>query len=114
MIFSNRFVISFLTFAVVFSGLLIDSSLRSLRGEDWPQWQGVRRDSVWNETGLVEKFPAEGIKAEWRTPIKIGYAGPAVANGRVYVTDFDTQEKGVTKLGFAKKKLPGQERVFCF
>ena len=24
--------------------------------EDWPQWMGVKRDSVWNETGLLEKF----------------------------------------------------------
>src|SRR5207245_990046 len=24
----------------------------------------------------------------WRTPVKAGYAGPAVAGGRVFVTDF--------------------------
>ena len=25
------------------------------QAEDWPQWLGPNRDSVWKETGLVEK-----------------------------------------------------------
>ena len=26
--------------------------------DDWPQWLGPRRDSVWRESGILKKFPA--------------------------------------------------------
>ena len=42
---------------------------------------------VWNETGIVDTLPAGGLPVSWRTPIHAGYAGPAVAGGRVFVTD---------------------------
>lgn len=58
-----------------------------LQAEDWPEWRGKGRIGVWNETGLVEKFPPAGLTATWRTPINSGYAGPAVSGGRVFVTD---------------------------
>ena len=57
------------------------------RADDWPQWLGPQRDGIWRETGIVTKFPAGGPPVRWRTPIAAGYAGPAVAEGRVYVTD---------------------------
>src|SRR5262249_62090254 len=60
-----------------------------LRAEDWPEVAGKGRLGVWNETGILEKFPEGGLKVLWRTPIKAGYAGPAVADGRVFVSDFN-------------------------
>jgi outer membrane protein assembly factor BamB len=42
---------------------------------------------VWTETGIVDRFPDGGPPVRWRTPINQGYAGPAVAGGRVFVTD---------------------------
>ena len=57
--------------------------------EDWPEFRGAGRRGVWLETGILETFPAEGLKALWRTPVKRGYAGPAVADGRVFVTDYE-------------------------
>jgi outer membrane protein assembly factor BamB len=59
----------------------------ALQAEDWPEWRGKGRSGVWNETGLVDKFPAEGLKATWRTPINNGYSGPSVSGGRVFITD---------------------------
>src|SRR5439155_20814699 len=56
--------------------------------DDWPQWLGPMRDDVWKETGIVEKFPEGGPKILWRVPLAGGYSGPAVAAGKVYVTDF--------------------------
>ena len=55
------------------------------RADDWPQWMGPKRDNVWREKGILAKFPKDGPKVLWRTPIAGGYAGPAVAYGRVYV-----------------------------
>ncbi len=57
--------------------------------EDWPEFRGAGRRGVWLESGIVETFPEEGLKALWRTPVKRGYGGPAVADGRVFVTDYE-------------------------
>src|ERR1044072_3449630 len=53
----------------------------TLSADDWPQWLGPKRDGVWRETGLVEKFPPGGPPVKWRTPGRPGYAGPAASGG---------------------------------
>jgi outer membrane protein assembly factor BamB len=71
------------TMAVIVAlGLAVSS-----RGEDWPQWRGPRRDAVWPETGLLESFPAGGLKVLWRIPVGTGFSSPCVVRGRVYLTD---------------------------
>jgi outer membrane protein assembly factor BamB len=57
-------------------------------GDDWPEWRGKGRVGEYKESGILETFPAGGLKVKWRTPIHTGYTGPAVAGGRVFVTDF--------------------------
>lgn len=85
-----------------------------LRADDWPQWLGPQRDSVWRETGLLERFPADGPKIRWRTPVGPGYTGPAVAAGRVFLLDRQlpagTQPPADP---FQKPRIPGSERVLC-
>jgi outer membrane protein assembly factor BamB len=56
--------------------------------EDWPEWRGRGREGVWREQGILERFPPAGLRVRWRAPLGGGYAGPAVAGGRVFVTDF--------------------------
>ncbi|MFN3160869.1 MAG: PQQ-binding-like beta-propeller repeat protein [Rubinisphaera brasiliensis] len=80
--------------------------------DDWPSWMGPQRDNVWRETGIVDSFPASGPKVLWRTPIAGGYAGPAVANGRVYVTDYVTADD-VKVANFQRAEFSGTERVLC-
>jgi outer membrane protein assembly factor BamB len=94
------------------AGYLAESGLRA---DDWPQWLGPKRDGVWRETGILDTFPPGGPKVKWRKPIGSGYAGPAVANGRVYVTDFvPTKGAALPKSGFDMKDIPGVERLLCF
>ncbi|MCY2989993.1 MAG: PQQ-like beta-propeller repeat protein [Planctomycetota bacterium] len=83
------------------------------RADDWPQWLGTQRDSVWRETGILEKFPASGPAVKWRVPLAGGYAGPAVADGRVLVTDY-LASGDKTPDPSTRNKLQGQERVLCF
>lgn len=62
--------------------------------DDWPQWGGPLRDMEWREAGIVDQFESEGLLPRvWSVPLKEGYAGPAVANGRVFVTDRDPQKR---------------------
>jgi outer membrane protein assembly factor BamB len=83
------------------------------RANDWPGWLGAGRDSVWRETGIVEAFPAGGPKVLWRAAVAAGYAGPAVAAGRVYVPDFKIADGTVQNDPGARVKLRGVERLHC-
>jgi outer membrane protein assembly factor BamB len=82
--------------------------------DDWPQWLGPRRDSVWREGDLLDKFPTNGPPIRWRTAIGGGYAGPVVAEGLVYVTD-RRLAPGVSNPAdpFAQTVSRGYERVLC-
>jgi outer membrane protein assembly factor BamB len=72
-----------------------------VHGADWPYHRGKGALGVWEETGILEKFPEDGLAARvrWRTPLRSGYTGPAVADGRVFVTDFvyTTRPRGIER-----------------
>ena len=86
----------------------------SMHADDWPEWRGKDRLGVWNETGILDTFPEGGLTVLWRTPLRAGYAGPAVADGRVFVTDFS---RGLTtdRDPLARRVLrrSGTERVLA-
>ena len=54
---------------------------------DWPEWRGAGRVGVWSETGIVDELPAE-LNVKWRVPVNSGFSGPAVVDGRVFITDW--------------------------
>ena len=80
--------------------------------DEWPQWMGPQRDNVWREEGIVDQFPKEGLPVLWKHPIAGGYAGPAVAGGKVFVTDYVTSDD-VKVDNFARNEFTGVERVLC-
>jgi outer membrane protein assembly factor BamB len=86
----------------------------NLLADDWPQWLGPQRDGVWRETGIVKTFPEDGLSLRWRTTIGAGYAGPAVAKGRVYVHDRQLATGASNPENpFGRGGIPGTERVLC-
>src|SRR5262245_34966284 len=90
---------------------IIAALLVTSRADDWPQWLGPRRDGVWRESGILDKFPANGPRIRWRVPVGAGFAGPAVANGRVYLTDRQLKP-GVARQAnpFDRGRIDGTER----
>jgi outer membrane protein assembly factor BamB len=91
--------------------VLLAAFARQSRSDDWPQWLGPRRDGIWRETGIVQRFPAGGPPIRWRISIGSGYAGPAVENGRVYVADRHLVSGGARPND--RSSIPGVERVLC-
>lgn len=81
--------------------------------DDWPQWLGPQRDSVYREDGVVDHIGEQGLKIKWRSPIGLGYSGPAIANGRVFVMDYVPAEGQVTNNAGGADRLEGKERVLC-
>jgi outer membrane protein assembly factor BamB len=96
------------------AGLVLLSAGAPTRADDWPQWLGPQRDGVWRESGVVDSIPAGGPKVAWRVPVGGGYAGPAVAGGKVYVTDrvLAAGAKNPSN-AFARDAVAGKERVVC-
>ena len=80
--------------------------------DDWPQWLGPKRDGVWRETGIIDKFPEGGPPVVWRAPVSGGFTGPAVADGRVYVADYVTTAD-VKKEVYDRTDFKGKERLLC-
>src|SRR5436305_7087794 len=85
------------------------------RADDWPQWAGPRRDGIWRETGIIERFPPGGPKVEWRVPIGAGYSGPAVVGDRLYVMDRPDVPPPAPgqEARISKEAISGTERVLC-
>jgi outer membrane protein assembly factor BamB len=93
------------------TALLLTASIAC--ADDWPQWMGPTRDDHWKETGILQKFPKGGPKKLWSTPIHGGYSGPAVVNGKVYVTDYEGKEDKPKNSPIGPSKREGKERVLC-
>ena len=77
----------------------------TVHGTDWPEWRGAGRLGVWTETGILDRFPEGGLEFSWRVPIRSGFAGPAVADGRVFVLDY-METPG-------SRTMDGAERLVC-
>lgn len=68
-------------------GLLFIAAAAAARAEqpaatavaDWPQFLGPTRNGLSPETGLLDSWPAGGLKPVWRVPGGVGMSGMAVA-----------------------------------
>jgi outer membrane protein assembly factor BamB len=84
-----------------------------LPAADWPQWMGPNRNGVWDEPGVLTAFPKDGPKKLWSTPVNVGYSGPAVANGKVFVLDFIPSVPEPENNPSKRSHLAGKERIQC-
>jgi outer membrane protein assembly factor BamB len=50
---------------------------------DWPQYLGPDRNGTYGGPALADRFPASGPLVVWRKNVGEGFAGPAVAGGRL-------------------------------
>lgn len=60
--------------------------------EDWPQYLGPNRDSTSPQKDLLRTWPEGGPEVLWTVDVGIGFGGPVVKDGKVYLLDRD---KGV-------------------
>lgn len=79
--------------------------------DDWPAWMGADRDGVYREEGIIESIPKSGLVVKWRQPIAAGYAGPAVAAGKVVVFDYVKSTGDIVNDPGQRVLLQGAERI---
>lgn len=79
---------------IIFALTLATCAL-SLQAQDWPQFMGPDRNGISQEKGILKTWPAEGPKVLWSTDLGIGFGGPVIKAGKIYLLDRD-DEKGDT------------------
>lgn len=100
---------------VIVFALLVPSTLSAQTAPGWPNWMGPDMQGVWQETGILKKFPEAGPKVRWRSKIGGGYAGPAVVDQHVFLMDRTDDARGQTVENEIRKagEISGGERVVC-
>ena len=86
MIRNNIIRLSFTIMAV----MLVISGME-LKAQDWPQFLGPDRNSYSPQKGLLRTWPENGPETLWSIEVGIGFGGPVVKNGRVYLLDRDDE-----------------------
>jgi outer membrane protein assembly factor BamB len=71
------------------TALLVTLSVVCAFAADWPGYLGPKRDGTSAEKGLLRTWPKEGPKVLWTVGVGIGYGGPVVSGGKVYLLDRD-------------------------
>ncbi len=72
---------------------------------DWPNFRGPNADGIAPDTGLNKNWTAQSPRVLWRVPMNDdGYAGPAVANGKVFIVDHQDDKDIVRALDLATGK----------
>ena len=79
------------------------ASIAVTHAEDWPDFRGEGRTGVWYQEGTIDQFSEDGLKVLWRMPVNLGMSGPAVADGRVFLTDL-----------IEESAVKGTERAMAF
>jgi len=64
-------------------------SITNTYAQDWPQYFGPDRDGVSARKEILHSWPEKGPEVLWTVGIGIGYGGPVVKDGKVYLLDRD-------------------------
>lgn len=57
----------------------------TLSAADWPQWRGPARDGLAPGVKLPDKWPEKPPEPKWVAPVGLGYSGPSIADGKVFI-----------------------------
>ncbi len=84
----NKLILSCLLIQLIFTNCnQAQNSQISEEKKDWPQFLGPERNGTSPETGILRSWPETGPEVLWNTPVGIGYGGPVIGKGKVYLLD---------------------------
>ncbi len=68
-------------------GVILMVCLATSQAADWPQFLGPERNSTSPEKGILRAWPETGPEVLWMVPVGIGFGGPVIKDGKVYLLD---------------------------
>ncbi len=63
--------------------------ITNVEAHEWPQYLGSYRNSTSDQKGIIRTWPANGPDVLWTVEVCLGYGGPVVKDGKVYLLDRD-------------------------
>lgn len=69
------------------TAFLLMAFANSIYAQDWPQFLGPERNSTSPQKNLLRSWPENGPEVLWTANIGIGYGGPVIKDGKVYLLD---------------------------
>ena len=63
--------------------------ISDINAQDWPQYLGPDRNSTSPQKGILRTWPQQGPEVLWTVNVGIGYGGPVIKDGKVYILDRD-------------------------
>lgn len=63
--------------------MVASSHLRSA-ADDWPNWAGLLRDGISQETGFADSWPEDGLPIDWTREIGTGFSSMSVVGDRLF------------------------------
>ncbi len=71
------------------------------------------RDGRLPKEFISKPIPKSGLELKWKQPVGYGYSGPSIANGRVFITDYQLESGKITNNPGSRDRLTGKERIVC-
>ena len=65
--------------------------IANVYAQDWPQYLGPNRNSTSTQKGILRSWLENGPEVLWTVNVGIGYGGPVVIDGKVYLLDRDNE-----------------------
>ena len=59
--------------------------------QDWPQYLGPNRNGVSDQKGILRSWPETGPEILWTVDVGIGFGGPVIKEGKLYLLDRNDQ-----------------------
>src|SRR6056297_3657668 len=69
----------------------------AIYSQDWPQYLGPDRNSKSPQENILRTWPEEGPEVLWTVPVGIGYGGPIVKDGKVYLLDREKEKSDIMR-----------------
>ena len=67
--------------------LFCSMAINSTYAQDWPQYFGPNRNGVSTQKNILRTWPQQGPEVLWTTNVGIGYGGPVIKDGKIYLLD---------------------------
>ncbi len=65
--------------------------ITNVYSQDWPQYLGPNRNSASDQKGIMRSWPQQGPEVLWTANVGIGFGGPVIKDGKVYLLDRNDQ-----------------------
>ena len=94
------------------AGFAASSSTTIDTSVDWHQWNGPNRDGISTDTGLLQKWPADGPPLVWTASnLGVGLSGISIQNGRIFTMGDRGEDQFVIALNLADGKELWSQKI---